>query len=213
MLGRPRCVGISLKQIARAPRAALRATSATARSTSQSGMMHSGIRCAAGVGAPVLDHPVVVRPHAFEPELEVVALHERLAAKARERRERERAVDPGEREVVDARLRLVTARPHLVVRHRRDVHLAAVEPAHVAVGRRVERDRDVALVHVDQAGPRTTSSRPTGRPRSSPACRSRRRRGRSRPTARVRRAAPARACAPAGVPARDARARPRGRRR
>ena len=43
MLGSPRCVGISLKQIARAPRAALRATSATASSTSQSGMRQSGI--------------------------------------------------------------------------------------------------------------------------------------------------------------------------
>src|SRR4051812_44912961 len=43
MLGRPRCVGISLKQIARAPRAALRSTSFTASSTSQSGMMQSGM--------------------------------------------------------------------------------------------------------------------------------------------------------------------------
>ena len=45
---------------------------------------------------------------------------------------------------------LVAPGPHLVVGHRGDVHLAAVETAHVAVGSRVERDRDVPLVHVDQ---------------------------------------------------------------
>ena len=44
MLGRPRCVGISLKHTARAPRAALRVTSAAARSASHMGTMHSGIR-------------------------------------------------------------------------------------------------------------------------------------------------------------------------
>src|SRR5207248_9165526 len=44
MLGRPRCTGISLKQTARDPRAALRLTSAAASSTSQRGMRHSGIR-------------------------------------------------------------------------------------------------------------------------------------------------------------------------
>ncbi len=38
----PRCGGISLKQTARTPRAALRRTSAAARSASHSGMMHSG---------------------------------------------------------------------------------------------------------------------------------------------------------------------------
>ena len=81
----------------------------------------------------------------------VVAFHERLPAEARERRERERAVDPREREVVDARLRFVAAGPHLVVGHRADEHLRAIEPADVAVGRGVERDRDVPLVHVDQA--------------------------------------------------------------
>ena len=113
-------------------------------------MRHSGIRCAVGVAAPVVDHPVVVRADALQPELVVAALHERLPAEARERRERERAVDPGEREVVDARLRVVAAGPHLVVGHRGDVHLRAVEAADVAVGRGVERDRDVALVHVDQ---------------------------------------------------------------
>ena len=101
--------------------------------------------------APVLDHPVVVRTNTFQPELEVAAFHERLPAESRERREGKRAVDPHEREIVDARLRFVAPRPHLFVRHRGDVHLAAIEAANVAVGCGVERDRDVALVHVDQA--------------------------------------------------------------
>ena len=43
MLGRLRRVGSSLKQNARTPRAALRRISSTARSTSQSGMRHSGM--------------------------------------------------------------------------------------------------------------------------------------------------------------------------
>ena len=59
---------------------------------------------AVGVGAPLLDHVVVVRLHAGQAEVEVVALHERLAAEARERRERDRPVDPGRREVLDAGL-------------------------------------------------------------------------------------------------------------
>ena len=44
MLGNPRWVGISLKQTARAPRAALRVSSVTARSTSHMGMRQRGIR-------------------------------------------------------------------------------------------------------------------------------------------------------------------------
>src|SRR6478672_5990865 len=130
MLGSPRWVGISLKQIARAPRAALRCTSATARSTS-----HSGIR-QSGSSTP------------SEPAL--LALHERLAAEAREGRERDRAVDPAEGQVLDPRLRLVATRAHLVVGDGGDVHLRAVEAAYVAVGGRAERDGDVPLVHVDQ---------------------------------------------------------------
>ncbi len=43
MLGRPRCGGISLKQTARTPSAAVRRTSAAASSASQSGTMASGI--------------------------------------------------------------------------------------------------------------------------------------------------------------------------
>jgi len=39
MLGSPRCGGISLKQTARTPRAALRRTSAAANSASQRGMI------------------------------------------------------------------------------------------------------------------------------------------------------------------------------
>src|SRR5580704_6560196 len=43
MLGRPRWGGISLKQTARTPRAALRRTSAAAFSATHKGMMHNGI--------------------------------------------------------------------------------------------------------------------------------------------------------------------------
>ena len=106
---------------------------------------------AAGVAAPLVDHPVVVGLHAREAELLVGALHEGLAAEAREGRKRQRAVDPRERQVVDARLGLVATGPHLVVGHRADEHLRAVEAVHVAAGRRVERDRDVTLVHVGEA--------------------------------------------------------------
>src|SRR3954447_11310648 len=41
--GRPRCVGISLKQIACAPFLAMRSTSLAARSASHSGMRHNGM--------------------------------------------------------------------------------------------------------------------------------------------------------------------------
>ena len=57
---------------------------------------------------------------------------------------------PLEREVLDACLRLVAAGAHLVVRERTDEHLGAVEPARVTFGRRVEWDRDMPLVHVDE---------------------------------------------------------------
>src|SRR5437588_12758169 len=50
---------------------------------------------------PLLDHPVVVRLHAREPELLVVGLVERLAAEAWERGEGERTVGPVELEVLD----------------------------------------------------------------------------------------------------------------
>ena len=66
------------------PRAALRRTSSTASSTSHSGMSAERDQPPARVAAPLLDHPVVVRLDAGEPELLVVALGERLAAEARE---------------------------------------------------------------------------------------------------------------------------------
>src|SRR5581483_5083977 len=65
--------------------------------------------------APFLDHPVVVRLHAREAELAVLVLVERLPAEARERGERERAVDPVERHVLDALVAVVATRAHLVV--------------------------------------------------------------------------------------------------
>ena len=103
------------------------------------------------VATPVLDHPVVVGLDALQGQLEVLALEERLAAEAREGRERDRAVDAGELEIGDPRRGLVAARSHLVVGDGGEEHLAGVETTDVAVRRGVERNGDVALVHVDEA--------------------------------------------------------------
>ena len=100
--------------------------------------------------APLLDHPVVVRADAGQAEVEVLALHERLPAEARERRERQRAVHPVRGEVLDARVAVVAARAHLVVRHGGHLELRPVESAFDAVRRRVQRDGDEALVDVDE---------------------------------------------------------------
>jgi len=59
---------------------------------------------AAAVAAPLLDHPVVVGADARERELLVVGLVERLATEPRERRKRQRAVDPVDFEVLLALL-------------------------------------------------------------------------------------------------------------
>ena len=75
---------------------------------------------------------------------------ERLAAEAGERGERQRAVDPVEREVLDALVAVVATGAHLVIGDRGHDHLRRVELREVAVGRRVERDRDEPLLHVDQ---------------------------------------------------------------
>ena len=93
-----------------------------------------------GVAAPLLDHPVVVGVDARLAELAVLGLGEGLAAEPRERREAERRLHVVHLHVLDARLRLVAARPHLVVGDRRHRHVVAVE-AH---------RRDVALVDVDE---------------------------------------------------------------
>src|SRR5207245_4115248 len=75
--------------------------------------------------APLLDHPVVVRAHAQQRELAVVGFEKRLAAEARERRERERRVRVVDVHVLEPRLRLVTAAAHLVERDGDDLHLVA----------------------------------------------------------------------------------------
>jgi hypothetical protein len=95
---------------------------------------------ALAVAAPFVDHPVVVREDARVRELAVFRFEERLAAEARERRERQRRVDPVHLHVVDARLRLVATRAHLVVGDRRHCHVVAIE----ADG------GDVTLVDVDE---------------------------------------------------------------
>ncbi len=95
---------------------------------------------AAAVAAPLLDHPVVVRVDARFRELAVLGLEERLAAEARERRERQRRLDPVDVHVVEPGLGVVAARAHLVVGDRRHRHVVTVEA-----------DRgDVALVDVDE---------------------------------------------------------------
>src|SRR5581483_12098366 len=55
----------------------------------------------AAVAATLLDHPVVVGGHARLGELAVLGLEERLAAEARERRERQRRLGPVEVHVLE----------------------------------------------------------------------------------------------------------------
>ena len=141
--------GSSEKHTARTPRAALRSISFAASSTSHSGMMQSGMLMPIDGIAPLLDHPVVVGLHARQRELLVVGLVERLAAEARERRERQRAVDPVELEVLLALLGVPAAGPHVVVGGRRHRHGGLVELRQVVVGRRRLRDRDELLLDVD----------------------------------------------------------------
>src|SRR5581483_3291764 len=100
--------------------------------------------------APLLDHPVVVGLHTLEPELVVLALQEGLAAEAGEGRERDRAVDAGQRQILHPRLGLVATGPHLVVGDGGEEHLVGVELADVPVGCGVEGNGDVALVDVDE---------------------------------------------------------------
>ena len=93
-----------------------------------------------GVAAPLLDHPVVVGPHAGEGEVLVLALGERLAAEPGHRREAQRTLDVVDVHVREASLRLVATGAHLVVGDRRQGHLVARKP-----------DRgDVALVRLDE---------------------------------------------------------------
>ena len=70
-----------------------------------------------------------------------MSLEERLTAESGKRREAQRCLDPVELHVVDAGLRLVATRSHLVVGDRQETHVVALE-AH---------RRDVPLVRVHQA--------------------------------------------------------------
>ena len=65
---------------------------------------------------------------------------ERLAAEARERRERERRLDPVDVHVLEARLRVAAARAHVVHRDRADRDLVAAGTPAAAI-RRVMRVR------------------------------------------------------------------------
>ena len=95
MEGSPRCGGISREGRRRArPRAALRRTSAAASSRVPQRDEGERDQAAARLGAaPLLHHPVVVRPHAEQPQLAVLGLGEGLAAEAGEGREAERGLD------------------------------------------------------------------------------------------------------------------------
>ena len=107
-----RWCGSSLKQIARTPRSALRRISSTARSTSHSGMRQSGMFTPPDGSHHSSTIQSLYALHAREPEVLVLGLVERLAAEAREGRERQRAVAPVEREVLDPRVAVVAAGAH-----------------------------------------------------------------------------------------------------
>ena len=83
---------------------------------------------AARVGAPLLDHPVVVGLHAEQPELPVLGLGEGLAAEAGERREAQRRLDVVGVHVLEPGLHLVGARAHLLVGDALHGHLVAGHP-------------------------------------------------------------------------------------
>ena len=68
--------------------------------------------------APLVDHPVVVRLQADEPELAVARLHEQLAAEAGDRREAQRRQHAGPVHVFEPRHRVVAPGSHLAVRQR-----------------------------------------------------------------------------------------------
>ena len=67
--------------------------------------MHNGISRPFGIAGPLLDHPVVVGPHARERELLVGAFGEELAAEAGERGKAQRRFDVVEVHVGEARRR------------------------------------------------------------------------------------------------------------
>ena len=149
MLGRSSRVGSSEKHTARTPRAALRWISFAASSdVPERDDAERDVDADRGV-APLLDHPVVVGLDARERELHVVGLLEGLAAEPRERRERQRPVDPVELEVLLALLGVPAAGAHVVVGDRGHRHDRLVERRHVVAVRRRLRDRDELLLHVD----------------------------------------------------------------
>ena len=90
-LGNPSAAGFSENAMACEPLAAQRRTSCAASSGSHIGTRVSGIsRPRACIGAPLTDHPVVVRADAGQRQVTVAALEERLPAEPRERGEAQR---------------------------------------------------------------------------------------------------------------------------
>ena len=104
-----------------------------------------------GGTAPLLDHPVVVGVHAGLAELAVRGLGEGLPAEAGERGEAQRHVGVVVEHVLHASDRVVAARAHLVVGHRRHRHLVAA----------VADRGDVALVDVDEVFEHPAVRRPS----------------------------------------------------
>ena len=140
MLGRPRCGGISLKHTAWQParRVATNLCGGEVRVPQRDDAQRHQVPV--GPAAPLLDHPVVVRVDTRLAELAVLGLGEGLTAEPGERREAERHVDVVHQHVLDPGDRVVAARAHLVVGHRRHRHLVAA----------VADRGDVALVDVDE---------------------------------------------------------------
>jgi hypothetical protein len=77
-------------------------------------------RCRA---APLVDHPVVVRPDTQKTELLVLGVVERLPAEPRERGKTHGREHAGAVHVGEARDRIEATRPHLVVGHRQRAEL------------------------------------------------------------------------------------------
>ena len=85
-------------------------------------------QASAGAGAPLLDHPVVVGPHAQQGELTIGGLEERLPAEARKRREAERRLGVVEVHVLETFRHEVRARHHVLVGDARQADLFAGHP-------------------------------------------------------------------------------------
>jgi hypothetical protein len=86
---------------------------------------HQRDEASGGAAAPFVQHEVVVRLDARQPELLVLALVERLAAQSGERGEAQRREDAGAVHVLDSCRRVVAPAAHVGVRQRKGTELLA----------------------------------------------------------------------------------------